>query len=85
LTREATVEAFEALEPGILIAGSPHPGSRRTYRRLARYRVGCEGRIAHLKRDFGARRTRLRGTDGARIWAGWTTFTYNLETASGSI
>jgi IS5 family transposase len=81
-TREATRQAFEPLRPSVFIAGSPHPGSRRTYRRLARYRVGCEGRIAHLKRDFGARRSRLRGTAGAQIWVGWTTFTYNLDTAS---
>jgi len=31
----------------------PHPASPRTGRRLARYRVGCEGRISHLKRRYG--------------------------------
>lgn len=84
-TRDATVQAFGDLGPSIFIVGSPYLGSRRTYRRLARYRVGCEGRIAHLKRDYGARRSRLRGAAGAQIWAGWTTFTYNLDTASRAI
>jgi hypothetical protein len=30
--------------------------SRRTNRRVARYRVGCEGGISHLKRSYGLRR-----------------------------
>jgi IS5 family transposase len=34
----------------IFVAGRSEPGSRRTRRRLARYRVGMEGRISHLKR-----------------------------------
>lgn len=66
--------------PSVYITGTPHPGSRRTQRRLARYRVGSEGRIAHVKREFGAGRTRLRGTAGAQIWEGWAIFTYNLVT-----
>ncbi len=64
----------------VWISGTPHPGSHRTQRRLARYRVGCEGRIAHVKREYGAGRSRLRGTAGARIWEGWAILTYNLVT-----
>jgi IS5 family transposase len=60
------------------IAGRQSAGSRRTDRRLARYRVGPEGRISHLKRGYG--RSRLRGHDGARTWAAWSILAYNLDT-----
>jgi IS5 family transposase len=62
------------------IAGRAEPGSRRTRRRLARYRTGCEGRISHLKRGYGLRRSRLKGDQGQRIWAGWAILAYNLDT-----
>jgi hypothetical protein len=48
-----------------------HPGSRRTQRRLGRYCVGAEGRISHLKRGYGLRRSRLKGQDGMRTWTPW--------------
>jgi IS5 family transposase len=64
----------------VFIAGRQQPKSRRTKRRLARYRVGCEGRISHLKRAHGLRRARLKGHDGARTWVGWAVLTYNLDT-----
>ena len=62
------------------IAGRASPGSKRTQRRLARYRVGCEGRISHLKRRHGLRRSRLKGSEGERTWSGWAVFAYNAET-----
>jgi transposase, IS5 family len=62
------------------IAGQQSTGNRRSDRRLARYRVGAEGRISHLKRGYGLRRSRLRGIDGARTSVGWTILTYNLDT-----
>jgi transposase, IS5 family len=43
----------------------------RAFRRLRNWRVGIEGRISHLKRSFGLRRSRLRRLGGARIWVGW--------------
>ena len=67
----------------LFIAGNTaNPGSRRTRRRRARYRVGCEGRIAHLKREYGAGRSRLKGESGARIWEGWAVFAYDVDTAA---
>ena len=69
--------------PGVrrtFIAGRQRAGSRRTNRRLARYRVGCEGRISHLKRCYGLRRSRLRGHEGARTWVAWAILAYNLDT-----
>lgn len=67
-------------ESAIFIAGQQQPTSRRSRKRLAGYRAGCEGRISHLKRGYGMRRSRLRGHDGARTWVGWAILTYNLDT-----
>ena len=62
------------------IAGRQSTGSRRSDRRLARYRVGSEGRISHLKRRYGLGRSRLKGHQGARIWVAWGLLAYNLDT-----
>jgi len=64
----------------IQLSGRHEPGSRRTRKRRARYRTGIEGRISHLKRGYGLRRTRLKGHDGARTWSGWAILAYNLDT-----
>jgi IS5 family transposase len=64
----------------VFISGRQQPGSRRTQRRMQRYRTGAEGRISHLKRAYGLRRSRLKGDQGQRIWTGWSTLTYNLDT-----
>jgi IS5 family transposase len=78
---KASAEALAPLAPErTFIAGRRQPGSRRTQRRLARYRVGAEGRISHLKRRHGLRRSRLKGGAGERTWTGWAVFAYNVET-----
>ena len=64
----------------IFVAGRQEPGSRRTRKRLARYRTGAEGRISHLKRGYGLGRSRLRGNQGQRTWTGWAILAYNLDT-----
>jgi IS5 family transposase len=64
----------------VFISGRQSTASKHSDRRLARYRVGAEGRISHLKRGYGMRRTRLRGLDGARTTVGWSILTYNLDT-----
>ncbi len=76
------VEAATTALPdsAVFVAGQQQPASRRPRKRLAGYRVGCEGRISHLKRSYGLRRSRLRGHDGARTWVGWAILTYNLDT-----
>lgn len=63
-----------------IVGSSDNAGSRRTRRRLACYRVGAEGRIAHLKREYNAGRPRLKGKQGARIWESWAALAYNLDT-----
>ncbi|MCA1700845.1 MAG: transposase [Actinobacteria bacterium] len=62
------------------VAGRPSDRSKRTQRRLARYRVGAEGRISHLKRGYGLDRSRLKGGEGHRTWTGWAALAYNLDT-----
>ncbi|HZD02822.1 MAG TPA: hypothetical protein VFA46_22310 [Actinomycetes bacterium] len=70
-----------ARAPEVFVAGDPgNTGSRRTRRRLARFRVGCKARISHLKRNYGAGRTRLKGTQGARTWESWSVLAYDLDT-----
>ena len=64
----------------VFVAGRQQPASRRPKKRLAGYRVGAEGRISHLKRGYGLRRSRLRGHNGARTWVGWGLLAYNLDT-----
>ncbi len=74
----------ETLDPlGVnrtFIAGQEPSGSRRTQRRMARYRTGVEGRISHLKRGYGLRRSRLKAQDGMRAWSAWAILAYNLDT-----
>jgi len=83
-TLNATKNAMADVGAEVFIVGSKkNAGSRRHQRRLACYRVGCEGRISHLKREFGARRSRLKGATGAHTWASWVVLTYDLYTLVG--
>ncbi len=77
----STREALAGIAPErVFISGRQQPGSKRTQRRLQRYRTGAEGRISHLKRRYGLRRSRLRGQQGQRTWTGWSILAYNLDT-----
>jgi transposase, IS5 family len=51
----------------------------RAWKRRYRFRAGCEGRISHLKRRHGLERTRLKGHEGAKIWAGFGVLAHNLD------
>ena len=64
----------------VFISARHEPGSRRTRNRQARYRTGIEGRISHLKRGYGLRRSRLKGHNGQQTNTGWGILTYNLDT-----
>jgi transposase, IS5 family len=76
-----TSQALADLDPErTFIAGRQQPGSRRTQRRLGRYRTGAEGRISHLKRGYALRRSRLKGKPGMRTWTAWAILAYNLDT-----
>ena len=53
-------------------------------RRLRRYRTGIEGRISHLKRGYGLRRSRLKGLEGQRTWTAWAILAYDLTHSPSS-
>ena len=76
-----TNSALEDLAPkNVFIAGRQQPSSKRTQRRLRRYRTGAEGRISHLKRGYGLDRSRLKGDQGRQIWTEWSILAYNADT-----
>ncbi len=50
----------------------------RGFRKLVKWRTGCEGRISYLKHRYGWDRTRLDGRQGAAIWCGHGVFAHNL-------
>jgi len=52
--------------------------NRRAFKKMVRWRTGCEGRISCAKRDYGLARTRQDGIDGARTWCGHGVFAHNL-------
>jgi IS5 family transposase len=60
------------------------PAARKTiehgrgFRRLVKWRTGCDGRISYVKYAYGWDRTRLAGRHGAAIWCGHGVFTHNL-------
>ena len=69
----------------VVIPRKGRPGTARqaeerrpAFRRTVKWRTGSEGRISSLKRGYGWDRTRLDGTQGARIWAGHGVLTHNL-------
>ena len=51
---------------------------RKAFRRTIKWRTGSEGRISYLKRGYGWDRTRIDGTEGARIWTGHGILAHNL-------
>jgi transposase, IS5 family len=76
-----TRNTLQDLDPErTFIAGSQQPGSRRTQRRLARYRTGAEGRLSHLKRGYGLRRSRPKDHHGHPTRTGRGILADNLDT-----
>ena len=58
---------------------------RQSFRRHVKWRTGCEGRISHLKRNYGWDRTRIDTLEGARTWVGHGTFAHNLTKIAGLV
>ena len=84
---ETTLHELGVRTVAIPRKGSPGPARRATehrrpFRELVKWRTGCEGRIAHLKRRSGWDRTMLDGLTGARIWCGHGVFAHNLTKIS---
>lgn len=55
------------------------------FRRLKRFRAGVEGRISVLQRNFGLKRSLMRGNPGTDIWIGEGIFAHNLWQAARNI
>jgi transposase, IS5 family len=66
-------------------AGPARQAVQRTrgFRRLVKWRTGCEGRISQLKHRFGWARTLLDGLQGAQLWCGLGVLAHNLVKAAG--
>jgi transposase, IS5 family len=47
------------------------------FRKLVKWRTGCEGRVASLKRNYGWGRSLMDGTAGTSTWCGWGVFASN--------
>lgn len=79
---EAAVSA-----PGVKTVVIPRPGRlsatrqaverRRGFRRLVKWRTGCEGRASQLKHGYGWNRTMLDGLHGAQTWCGLGVLAHN--------
>lgn len=88
---EASVER-EVAELGVARVAIPRKGRAgparqavqrgRGFRRLVKWRTGCEGRISQLKHRFGWARTLLDGLQGAQIWCGLGVLAHNLVKAA---
>lgn len=47
------------------------------FTKLVKWRTGCEGRVATLKRNWGWNRTLMDSLAGATIWCGWGVLAHN--------
>ena len=91
---EAAVDAgLEALGvKKVVIPRRGKPGAARqkvqrarSFQKLVKWRTGSEARISCLKRDYGWRRTRIDGTDGAQTWCAWGVLAHNATKINGLI
>lgn len=55
-----------------------HTERQRGFRRTVKWRTGCEGRISHLKRNYGWDRSMIDSTEGARTWIGHGVLAQNM-------
>ena len=56
---------------------------RPRFRRLIKWRTGCEGRISHLKHSYGWNRTLIDGLSGAQSWCGLGILAHNAVKIAG--
>lgn len=55
------------------------------FRKLIKWRTGCEGRVAHMKRSWGWDRTLKDGIGGTRSYCGWGVLAHNATKIAGLI
>jgi hypothetical protein len=53
------------------------------FRRLVKWRTGCEGWISCLKHRFGWDRTRMDGIQGVQIWCGYGVLPHTSSRSAG--
>lgn len=83
--RDAGVRYIVLPTKGRATAARRQIENRRAFKKMVRWRTGCEGRISCVKRDFGLSRTRIDGLAGARTWCGHGIFAHNLVKISALI
>lgn len=76
--KEAGIEHVSMPKKGKLDKERQQHQKQHWFKRLQRFRAGCEAKISLLKRKFGLRRSRLRGLRGTKIHVGWAILTHNL-------
>jgi IS5 family transposase len=79
---EAELEGLGVKEVAIPRKGRPSAARQQLqhsgrFTKLVKWRTGCEGRIASLKRGAGWGRTLMDGLDGTTIWCGWGILAHN--------
>jgi IS5 family transposase len=79
---EAELEELGVKQVAIPRKGRPSAARQKLQRsgrfaKLVKWRTGCEGRIASLKRGAGWDRTLMDGLDGTTMWCGWGILTHN--------
>lgn len=55
-----------------------HREHRPAFRKLIKWRTGCEGRISHLKHRYGWERSRIDGRHRTAAWCGHAVLAHNL-------
>jgi IS5 family transposase len=75
---QAGIERISMPKKGKLDKERKQHQKQHWFKRLQRFRAGCEAKISLLKRKFGLRRSRLRGFRGTQIHVGWAILTHNL-------
>jgi IS5 family transposase len=53
------------------------------FRKLVKWRTGCEGRISALKRSWGGTRSLMDSLAGTEIWCGYGVFAANSQKIAG--
>lgn len=76
--KQAGIERVSMPKKGKLDKERKQHQKQHWFKRLQRFRAGCEAKISLLKRKFGLRRSRLRGLRGTKIHVGWAILTHNL-------
>ena len=84
---EAAAETLGVKQVSIPSIGTPckqrkEKQKKRWFKKLQKWRTGCEGRMSVLKRRHGLYRSRCRGLGGMKLWVGLGVISDNLITSA---